>query len=136
MNTLNKIGKAALSRVLSARKFWGDEPCKMESPSIFFQDQPFDLNRKFEGVAHTNEHYGNIQTRSWGNLEIWGIELGLVCLEPKPGQTILEAILELTTSRAKPSHIIQHNGGASDVGNWSSYKVTRFNHDQDKLIAG
>lgn len=136
MNTLNQIGKAALSRVLSSRKFLGDEPGKMESPTIHFGEKPFDLNQKREGARSTNEHYGNIQTRTFCGLEIWGIELGLIGLQPKPGQTILEAILELTSGGAKPSHIISHNGGSSDITNWSNYTVTRFNQEQDRLIAG
>jgi hypothetical protein len=135
MKTLNQIGKVALSRVLSSRKFWGDEPHKMESPTIWFMDEPFDLTRKNAQTGNTNEHYGNIQTRTFSGFEVWGIELGLVGLEIKSGQSFLEAIQEIVGTGAKPSHIIKHNGGDSDMGNWSTYEVTRFTNEQDQLIA-
>ncbi|HEY0908511.1 MAG TPA: hypothetical protein VGE35_04145 [Candidatus Paceibacterota bacterium] len=142
MNTLSKIGQAALTRLFySGRK---------GAHKVEFSTEEFDLTKvvRWERV---NDHYGDIQTVGGTNYLVWGIELGLRHLETVEGETFADAIARLLahenngTNRAVyhhdgdwiyPSHIIRCSwwGGDMFSNREETYTVYRFTQKQDEEI--
>ena len=131
MNTLTKIGQAALTRLFYSGK--------IQAHKVEFPSEAFDLT-KVVRWHRGNDHYGDIQTVSGESYYVWGIELGYRHLETTEGKTFADAIAELLAKdrnqRFYPSHIIRCSwwGGDMFSNREETYTVYRFTQKQDEEI--
>lgn len=133
MNTVNKIGRAALSRIFGSNKF--------NAVEIRFPSEEFDLKQIICFKA-LNHHYGETQFITGDCVYLWGIELGLQRLERLNGNTYLEAIAEFLAKDKNrvvyPSHIITCSwvGGDEFSNKDETFTIFRFSQEQDRMIEG
>ncbi len=134
MNTITKIGKAALTRLFSSKKFNADK--------ITFDDFGFNL----AGIVPPDEAggtkwFGDHSIKDEGtSYYIWSIELGLHSLEAAEGETFADAIANFLRNHSPfgpyPSHIIVCSGWSDDEEDECRYvyAIHRFTQEEDRAI--
>ncbi len=135
MNTLTKIGEAALKKLLSSAEFRGLDPetqVQIDFPNIY----P-DLSAKV-GNHNFKEHFGSFQVCRGRAYWIWGIALGLRDLDINEGETLLDGIdkVMMYYSVPQPSHVIVFDWSEDDfLDSSKTYTVYRLSQVQDRLLA-
>lgn len=135
MNTIAKIGKAALVRLFSSTDFrvaGTDTNISFEFPS-----EDFDLHA-LQRNGYINEHVlGSIQYIGGVSFHVWGIRLGLVTFEVRDGETVAESLERTMEERAFycPSHLIVSRWSSDDLnGNEARYTIYRLSQEQEKNL--
>jgi hypothetical protein len=131
MNTINKIGIAALTRLFSSQKFG--------KGSVWVSEDEIDLSKGHSDQS-VNSHHGNIQTCGGVNYAVWSIELGFHWLDMKEGlsvgQALTQLLLKLEKNDVYPSHIIMKSWWSGDMieGVENTYTIYRVTQEQQRLI--
>ncbi len=133
LNTLTKIGAAALTRLFNSATFRGANP--ETYVRVTFPKDPILLDAKSEDSG-SNEHWGSLQFHSGTATFVWGIELGLKEVLLAEGEILLRGIQKIMSSYSvpPPSHVIIFTWNESDFESSKSYEVFRLTQGQDRLL--
>lgn len=137
VNSITKIGKAALTKLFKSSRFCGHKECV----TVYFPNNEMPLDTPV-CVPEQTVRWGNIDWVSCRSFFIWGIELGLIPLSPRANKDILESIKDVIQRQPDsnlpiPSHIVCfnwiHAEGAEKDKNYAVYRLSSHQENAIKL---
>lgn len=119
MNSINKIGVMALTKVFFKKTFVSNE--RTFSSEVIFSKQEIDPKIMFREDGHKS-------------YKIWSIELGIIELFPKANQNLYAAIIRTLEKQQRedvPSHLIISEVIGNDNSETTTHTIYRFTEEQE-----
>jgi hypothetical protein len=136
MKTVNQIGNAALSRLLTKKNFSSlDIDLSQQVVTICLGDAP--LLEKSSCSSCSDDEYGTVDEGQ--SFYVWGIELGFKELSFDPSRSVTECLVDVLTKNdwLIPSHVVKTRWtyiGGSPSNSSQTFEIYRLSQTQEAML--